>query len=78
MKWLRALAPVAVALLFWLVAGAGPSAQPALSGLVQVVDPSELVAIVLAGPDPEASGISAYTREEWCASARSGSAGACM
>jgi len=39
MKWLRALGPVVVALvLVWLVAGAGPYAQPAATSLIQVLD----------------------------------------
>ena len=39
---------------------------------------AELLRIVLAGPDPETSGLSAFTRKTWCTSARSGSASTCM
>jgi NADH-quinone oxidoreductase subunit H len=39
MKWLRAVAPIVAALvLVWLIAGAGPYAQPAATNLIQVVD----------------------------------------
>jgi hypothetical protein len=38
---------------------------------------AELYRLVVDGPAPEASGLSAFTREIWCAFARSGSATAC-
>jgi NADH-quinone oxidoreductase subunit H len=39
MKWLRALAPIVAALgLVWIIAGAGPYAQPVATSLIQVLD----------------------------------------